>query len=92
MKKVFLKGIALATIVAFSFANVSCEQKTETSVEAASEELEAAEAHLDATVEDAQQATTEEAIDANVEAVEDATDATQDAAEDVKDAVQNEVK
>ena len=29
MKKVFVKGIALATIVAFSFANVSCEQKTE---------------------------------------------------------------
>jgi len=73
MKKVFVKGFAFAAVVALSFANISCEQKAEESVEAAAEDaVEAADAAGDAAAE---------AGDAAVEATEAAAEATGEAVE-----------
>ena len=44
MKKVFVKGFALLAVVALSFANISCEQKAEETVETTEEGVEGAEA------------------------------------------------
>lgn len=43
MKKVFVKGFALLAVVALSFANISCEQKAEETVETTEEGVEGAE-------------------------------------------------
>src|SRR5690606_33683053 len=98
MKKVFVKGFALAAVVALSFTNISCETKTnEEQVEdAAADATEAADAAAeaadaaaatDAAVEGATDAAAD-ATEAAADATQEAADATKAAAEDVKDAAQ----
>jgi hypothetical protein len=94
MKNVFVKGFALLAVVALSFANVSCETKTEENVdasveaaadataEAAEATVDAAEATADAAVEGA-----EGAVEAAADATVDAANATADAAQEVKEEV-----
>ena len=80
MKNVFVKGFALLAVVALSFANVSCETKTEENVEAAA----------DATVEAAGEAVVDGAnatVEAAAEATQDAAQATEAAANEVKEEV-----
>ena len=78
MKKVFVKGFALAAIVALSFANISCEQKPAEEEVTTEENVENAEANLEEAVDQMQEATDSTA--ANVE----------EAAEEVKDAAATE--
>lgn len=94
MKNVFVKGFALLAVVALSFANVSCETKTEENVEAAADAtVEAAEATVeaaDATVEAAGEAVVDGAnatVEAAAEATQDAAQATEAAANEVKEEV-----
>lgn len=89
MKKVSLKGFAIAVILTFSLVNISCDQKTETSMEQIAEEnLEAAEINLDE-AQDAVEASKDSTIQATSETVDSAINATQAATEDVKDAIHN---
>lgn len=71
MKKVFVKGIALATFVAFSFANVSCDAPAD-KPETLDEAIENAEAVIDETEAKVDEVTEEAKaeIDEAVEGVE----------------------
>ncbi len=100
MKKVFVKGFALLAVVALSFTNIACEQKTaEENVEATAEDaVEAAEAATEEATEavDAAATATEEAagtaVEGAAEGVEAAADATADAAGEVKEAAEEVAK
>lgn len=89
MKKITLKGFAIAIILTFFVGNISCNQKTETSMEQIAEEnLEAAEINLDE-AQDAIEASKYSTVQATSETVDSAINATQAATEDVKDAIHN---
>ncbi|MFA7686600.1 MAG: hypothetical protein WCY25_01915 [Moheibacter sp.] len=89
MKKVFVKGFALAAVVALSFTNVSCEQKpADTDIEVINEEgVDNAEANLNEAVDQLQETTDSAAaiVDEAADNVEAAADNT---AEQAQDAVQ----
>lgn len=78
MKKVFVKGFALAAVVALSFTNISCEQKPNEEAVTTEEAVDNAEANMDEAVDQMQEATdsaaaiVDEAVD-NVEAAADNT-------------------
>lgn len=78
MKKVFVKGLALAFIAGLSFTNISCDSQPQDTPATIEENLENAEANLDEATENLEDAATEaqegaeEAIDTAVENLEDA--------------------
>ncbi|MDX9705418.1 MAG: hypothetical protein RBT46_06890 [Weeksellaceae bacterium] len=78
MKKVFVKGIALATIVAFSFANVSCDAPAD-KPETVDEAIENAEATIDEA-----EAKVEEVTEEAKAEIDEATEGVQEKAEEVE--------
>ncbi|NLN33525.1 MAG: hypothetical protein GX159_08020 [Flavobacteriaceae bacterium] len=84
MKKVFVKGFALLAVVGLSFTNIACEQKADTTIEAAADEaVENADATLES-AEDAVDAAITEGEEAGAEALDNAAEGVEAAADEVE--------